>query len=165
MKKCFKCGKEKELDEFYKHPQMGDGHLNKCKECAKKDVRKDYDRKANDSKWFEKERERGREKYHRLNYRERQYEINKSKPWKNSTYKGLHKKLSLNENESAHHWNYNLIDDVIIMNKTDHRYIHRYILFDKVTLMFRTIEGILMDTKEYHLKYINSLIEFKNKQF
>lgn len=38
MKKCFKCGIEKELSGFYKHPAMKDGHVNKCKECNKNDV-------------------------------------------------------------------------------------------------------------------------------
>lgn len=39
---CFKCGRELHLSEFYKHPRMGDGHLNKCKDCTKHDVRLRY---------------------------------------------------------------------------------------------------------------------------
>lgn len=36
MKKCKKCGLEKDISEFYKNPKSKDGYQEKCKECAKK---------------------------------------------------------------------------------------------------------------------------------
>lgn len=70
MKKCIGCGEIKNLDCFYKHKQMKDGRLNKCKSCVKVDVKKnrevnidyykEYDRKrANDPKRVEMRRKYG----------------------------------------------------------------------------------------------------------
>lgn len=55
-KRCFKCLKIKSLDDFYAHPQMKDSHLNKCKECAKKDVRENYDKRRDQYLEYDKGR-------------------------------------------------------------------------------------------------------------
>lgn len=56
VKKCFKCGETKVLSEFYRHKNMPDGHVNKCKECNKNDVQENYRRNRPHYIEYEKER-------------------------------------------------------------------------------------------------------------
>lgn len=56
IKQCFKCLRELPIDEFYKHPQMCDGHLNKCKECTKRDVAENYQGKREQYAEYERKR-------------------------------------------------------------------------------------------------------------
>jgi hypothetical protein len=55
-KECFKCKKIKDMDDFYKHKQMKDGRLGKCKDCSKSDVRKNYRSNIDHYKNYEKAR-------------------------------------------------------------------------------------------------------------
>lgn len=65
FKSCFKCGERKSIDEFYKMRGMSDGHLGKCKECTKKDVKDRYDSPESRAKILEYEKKRARDPYRR----------------------------------------------------------------------------------------------------
>ena len=158
MKICFRCNTNKEISEYYKHKGNKDGYLNKCKTCTKEDSIKNHHRKSKDPDWVEKERARGREKYKRLNYKERGYELNKNKPWtKNHKYKNLSRKIKTKKGIERHHWNYNddYLEDVFLMPIKDHRRLHQLIELDYDKLIFKTkSDGKYLFSKLDHMSFI-----------
>lgn len=170
-KVCFKCNNMKPLSEYYKHKQMGDGLLGKCKSCTKSDTKKQTDINTSTPEGLEKERKRHRDKYRKLNYKESQKEWDKDKPWKSTNvYKGLRNRYYkyLPREFELHHWNYedDFLTDVFVLNIKEHKNLHNNLILDLEKKIFYLSDGTYLDTKEKHREYIEKLgieiHEYKN---
>ena len=128
---------------------MKDGHSYYCKDCCHKyqsEYRKNHinSKKTKPStsshkKWNAKYRKRFPEKYIAQN--------------SIRIYKD-------HDGFNNHHWSYNNEhrNDVIVLKIEDHLILHRYMIYDQERMMYRTINGILLDTKERHIEYLKTLV-------
>lgn len=160
---CFKCQEEKELSQFYKHSKMADGHLNKCIECTKNDVKIRLNKLKDDPEFIKSERKRGRIKYHKYKYRSRSdrkiimKNYNEKYPEKlEAKRKSQRIKKSIKSNE-IHHWSYNEehFKDILELSIKDHNLLHRFMIYDQERKMYRNcLNGILLDSKESHFNLL-----------
>lgn len=161
---------------------MADGHLNKCKTCTKNDVKAREIHLKKDPVWIDAERERGRDKYHRLGYKDTQRVLQRGRrkkaeprmkkiqmlrykeryPEKLSA-KNLSQRLKpIHSGNQMHHWSYCLCDakDVIELSISDHALLHRFLTYDQTVFKYRRKDtGELLDTKEKHLDYFHLVYE------
>jgi hypothetical protein len=164
--KCILCNIEKELNDFYKHEKMKNGHLNKCKSCCKIQSKQRTDKKSENKTWKEQEKKRNREKYHRLNYKDKHpYRYNQStKKWRDKFPEKYAAEIAVqrikcDQGFEKHHWSYKEehYKSVIILSIDEHNFHHRHIIYDQEQRMYRSKDNTLLDTIEKYLFYINSI--------
>ncbi|MCA9324646.1 hypothetical protein KDA23_01075 [Candidatus Saccharibacteria bacterium] len=134
MKKCFKCNIEKPLSEFYKHKEMADGHLNKCKDCARADtIRQRNEVKPEYYRAYDKTRARSEKR--RIWRRKRLREDRAANPLANKARRAVAYALSVGklvkqpcycgeDKVEAHHPDYNEPLTVVWLCNKHHKEIH-----------------------------------------
>jgi len=176
MKNCSLCDKSLPILDFYKSVGYKDGYTKRCKNCVKLKAREREVKLRSTKEGLEKERFRNREKYHKYNYKEkykpslemsrqRTKEYRDKYPEKYKATTKCKRMKKKNKNNHLHHWSYNEEHqkNVIELSLNDHNKAHRFIIYDQERMMYRESDtGVLLDTKEKHLKYILNKINTEN---
>lgn len=141
---------------------MGDEHLNKCKNCTKKDAHNRWIEKSKDPEWVEKERARGREKFQRLMYKEK-YNQKSLHNFLPNSYRNIERKLRqhgfVKKGFEFHHWNYNILNSVFRVSRKAHKCIHRHMTFNRKDLYCYTEDGTKLTNEEQAKEYFDSILQ------
>ena len=112
----------------------------------KKDIEEFYDEDEDEDFYTKKDLEQ-----------DRFYKMDKNL-FNNSKYKGLSLGAKvvfsvLKDRQSLSESNQEDWLDVIELSVHDHHFLHRYIVYDQERMMYRDLDGVLLDSKEKHIEY------------
>lgn len=145
VKQCSICKQEKPFSEFNKHVNMKDGYVKFCKECQRAVSKANYSKRKTEVDKTTK----GYIKRHNFwtKYPEKLFARKATK------------KIKKEDGYHLHHWSYNEEHwtDVIKLTPSMHAKLHRRMIYDQERMMYRNLSGVLLDSKEVHIEYINSL--------
>jgi len=164
MKKCSKCNITKNLTEFYIRKDRKCGYDSACKECTKA---KSSLISKNKGILNEDIKKRKRQLYHIKGYVKKDtttesIRIKKYRskyPEKIKAHIAIRTLIKQIKSNHLHHWSYNPQHylDVIELSRTEHNKLHRYITYDNNTFMYKDRKGNLLDTRQKHIDYYNTL--------
>ena len=169
-KSCRKCGTVKPLHEFYMHAEMKDSHVHTCKTCYLKANRAYYKKRIEEEPGFrEKRRKICRDSYFRTS-KWRRPKVSAQTQRKTALAARTRypekyiatcqcSKLRVPEGKQKHHWSYQEPHrkDVIFLDPMQHNKYHRYMTYDQERMMYRTPDGVLLDTREAAEAYYATL--------
>lgn len=163
---CKKCGKTLPLNYFSKHPTMKNGHLSKCKWCEANYMKKYVERIKSDRVLLERKKKRMRE-YMRIHghvpstpeqRRKRLKAWEARFPEKNAARRACCNLLKI-KRMHRHHWSYRKEHhfDFIPLTTKQHRLAHRKMVYDQERMMYRRLDGTLIDSREAAIAYYETL--------
>lgn len=128
-KVCFKCEAELPIVNFYKHPMMADGHLGKCKACARYDVRENRKRKLEYYIAYDRERSKNPERIAAIGRSREPHKAAASRAVQAAVKAGKIAKLPCEvcgaAKSEAHHPDYSKPLDVVWLCRKHHADAHR----------------------------------------
>lgn len=183
MKKCLKCNENKSLECFY-YDNQRNTYRSKCKECTKKkqsEYRINNKEKIQEysKQYLEKNRDIIRMKFKEKYWKDKENKIpfvpmseaerREAKRIYDKKYKSKHPekvrartsviKLKVEQGFHKHHWSYlkENFKDVIILSNDLHLRLHGNLKYNPELKCYETKSGVLLDTREKHVSFINSL--------
>jgi hypothetical protein len=163
MKICTKCKILKSKNDFNKHSCREDGFSAWCKLCCSISQKILYNKNIKNQEWKNNQNKRIRNLYYRLNYKDKYKKQGNHKNRKLYPEKYIAEKACVRIKKKKgchnHHWSYNKehIKDTIQLSIANHAKVHRYMKYDQERKQYRTIAGILIDSKEKAIQYYASL--------